>query len=54
MTYRIEKNDPDVTLPLGHCLGIVRRRNVFGESWPSLVKVVLVASAVLFVIIRWA
>ena len=29
-------------------------RNVFVERWPSLVKVVLVAGAVLFVMIRWA
>jgi hypothetical protein len=29
-------------------------RNVFVEKWPSLVRVVLVAGAVLFVMIRWA
>ncbi len=29
-------------------------RNVFVEKWPSLVKVVLVAGTVLFVMIRWA
>jgi hypothetical protein len=29
-------------------------RNVFVEKWPSLVKFVLVAGAVLFAIIRWA
>ena len=29
-------------------------RNVFVEKWPSLVKVVLVAGAVLFAMIRWA
>jgi hypothetical protein len=29
-------------------------RNVFVEMWPSLVKVVLVAGVVLFVMIRWA
>lgn len=29
-------------------------RNVFIERWPLLVKVVLVAGAVLFVMIRWA
>jgi hypothetical protein len=29
-------------------------RNVFVEKWPSLVKVVLVAGVVLFVMIRWA
>lgn len=28
-------------------------RNVFVEKWPSLVKVVLVAGALLFVMIRW-
>jgi hypothetical protein len=29
-------------------------RNVFVEKWPSLVKFVLVAGTVLFVLIRWA
>lgn len=29
-------------------------RNVFVEKWPSLVKVVLAAGAVIFAIIRWA
>jgi len=29
-------------------------RNVFVEKWSALVKVVLVAGAVLFVMIRWA
>jgi hypothetical protein len=29
-------------------------RNVFVEKWLTLVKVVLVAGAVLFVMIRWA
>ena len=29
-------------------------RNVFVEKWPSVVKVVLVAGALLFTIIRWA
>ena len=29
-------------------------RNVFLEKWPSLVKVVLVAGALLFAVIRWA
>jgi hypothetical protein len=29
-------------------------RNVFVEKWLALVKVVLVAGAVLFVLIRWA
>jgi hypothetical protein len=29
-------------------------RNVFVEKWSSLLKVVLVAGAVLFVMIRWA
>jgi hypothetical protein len=29
-------------------------RNVFPEKWPSVVKVVLVAGAVLFAMIRWA
>jgi len=28
-------------------------RNVFVEKWPSLVKVVLAAGAVIFAIIRW-
>ena len=28
-------------------------RNVFVERWPSLVKVVLAAGAVIFAIIRW-
>jgi hypothetical protein len=28
--------------------------NVFVEKWASLVKVVLVAGAVLFVMIRWS
>jgi len=29
-------------------------RNVFVEKWPSLVKLVLLAGAALFVMIRWA
>jgi len=29
-------------------------RNVFIEKWPSVVKVLLVAGALLFVMIRWA
>jgi hypothetical protein len=29
-------------------------RNVFIEKWPSLVKVVLAAGAVIFAMIRWA
>jgi hypothetical protein len=29
-------------------------RNVFVEKWPSLVKVVLVTGAVVFVMTRWA
>jgi hypothetical protein len=29
-------------------------RNVFLEKWTTLVKVVLVVGAVLFVMIRWA
>ena len=29
-------------------------RNVFLEKWLTLVKVVLVAGAVLFVMVRWA
>jgi len=29
-------------------------RNVFVEKWRSLVKVLLVAEAVLFLMIRWA
>jgi hypothetical protein len=29
-------------------------RNVFVEKWPSLVKLVLVAGAVLFIMIHWA
>jgi hypothetical protein len=29
-------------------------RNVFLEKWPSVVKVVLVAGAVLFALIRWS
>jgi hypothetical protein len=29
-------------------------RNVFIEKWQSLVKIVLVAGVVLFVMIRWA
>jgi hypothetical protein len=29
-------------------------RNVFVEKWPSVLKVALVAGAVLFVMIRWA
>jgi hypothetical protein len=28
-------------------------RNVFLEKWPSVVKVVLLAGAVLFAMIRW-
>ena len=33
---------------------ISRVRNVFVEKWLSLVKFVLIAGAVLFVMIRWA
>jgi len=29
-------------------------RNVFVEKWPSLVKVMLAAGAVIFAVIRWA
>jgi hypothetical protein len=29
-------------------------RNVFVEKWPSLVKVLLLGGAMLFVMIRWA
>jgi hypothetical protein len=29
-------------------------RNVFVENWPPLVKTVLMAGVVVFVIIRWA
>jgi hypothetical protein len=29
-------------------------RNVFIEKWPSVVKVLLVAGVLLFVMIRWA
>jgi hypothetical protein len=29
-------------------------RNVFVEKWPALMKLVLVAAAVLFVMVRWA
>jgi hypothetical protein len=29
-------------------------RNVFVEKWPSLVELVLVAGAVLFIMIHWA
>jgi hypothetical protein len=29
-------------------------RNVFLEKWPSLVKLVILAGAALFVMIRWA
>jgi len=29
-------------------------RNVFVEKWPSLLKVVLAAVAVIFAMIRWA
>ena len=29
-------------------------RNVFVEKWPAMVKVALVAGALLFLMIRWA
>lgn len=29
-------------------------RNVFVEKWPALVKLVILAGAALFVMIRWA
>ena len=32
---------------------IAHMRNVFVEKWTSVVKVVLVAGAVLFIMIRW-
>jgi len=33
---------------------IARMRNVFVEKWRSLVKFMLLASVVLFIMIRWA
>ena len=42
-------------LPMGHSLEWTNyMRNVFVEKWPSLAKCVLVASAELFIFIRWA
>jgi hypothetical protein len=51
----MEEKDPEENLPLGHSLEWTHQmRNLFVETWASLVKVVLVAGAVLFVMIHWA
>lgn len=42
-------------MPLGHLFGKDScMRNVFVEKWLTLVKVLLVAGALLLVMVRWA
>jgi hypothetical protein len=53
-----QKNGPEENLPFGLFLlfsgRIAEMRNVFVEKWPSVVKFLLVAGVVMFVMIRWA
>ena len=55
LPHSVEEKGPEENLPLGHSLEWTdHMQNVFSEKWPSLLKFVLVAGVVLFVIIRWA
>jgi hypothetical protein len=51
----VEENGPEEKRPGRDSLERISDvRNVFVEQWLSLVKLVLIAGALLFVMIRWA